>query len=45
MENAQPIMSVADRLRKNDKIIISALAEKHQILSEILLEEGDKVNY
>nr|CAD2181902.1 unnamed protein product [Meloidogyne enterolobii] len=42
MENAQPIMSVADRLRKNDKIIISALAEKHQILSEILLEEGDK---
>ena len=43
MENAQPIMSVPERLNKNDKIIISALAEKHQILTELLLE-GEKVN-
>uniref|UniRef100_A0A1I8BTN5 PH domain-containing protein n=1 Tax=Meloidogyne hapla TaxID=6305 RepID=A0A1I8BTN5_MELHA len=42
MENAQPIIPAAERLRKNDKIIISALAEKHQILAEMLLEDGDK---
>ncbi|KAF7635453.1 hypothetical protein Mgra_00005131 [Meloidogyne graminicola] len=41
MENAQPIISATDRLCKNDKIIINALAEKHQILTELLMEDGE----
>ncbi|KAL3104852.1 hypothetical protein niasHT_020418 [Heterodera trifolii] len=40
MDNAQPVLSVSERLRKNDRMIFAALAEKHQILAELLNEFG-----
>uniref|UniRef100_A0A914I5J6 Guanine nucleotide exchange factor n=1 Tax=Globodera rostochiensis TaxID=31243 RepID=A0A914I5J6_GLORO len=36
MDNAQPVLSMAERLRKNDRMIFASLAEKHQILAELL---------
>jgi len=39
MENAQPVLSMAERLRRSDKIIFAALAEKHRILGELICEE------
>lgn len=35
MENQQ-ILTVSERLKKNDRMIFAALAEKHQILAELL---------
>ncbi|KAL3115452.1 hypothetical protein niasHT_020125 [Heterodera trifolii] len=40
MDNAQPVLSVSERLRKNDRMIFAALAEKHQILAELLNDYG-----
>jgi hypothetical protein len=42
MENAQPVLSVVERLRRSDKMIMAALAEKHRILAELLA--NDEVN-
>ena len=39
MENAQPVLSVAERLRRSDKMIMAALAEKHRILAELLAND------
>lgn len=41
VESAQPVLTASERLRKNDRLIFAALAEKHQILAE-LLNEGEE---
>ncbi|KAI1707836.1 regulator of G protein signaling-like domain-containing protein [Ditylenchus destructor] len=40
LEHAQPILTPVERLRRNDKMIITALVDKHNILSEILKEQN-----
>lgn len=40
LEHAQPIaLTLAECLKRNDKMIINALIDKHNILSELLKEE------
>lgn len=40
LEHAQPVLTPIERLRRNDKMIISALADKHNILTELLKEDN-----
>uniref|UniRef100_A0A915DPT9 PH domain-containing protein n=1 Tax=Ditylenchus dipsaci TaxID=166011 RepID=A0A915DPT9_9BILA len=40
LEHAQPIVTQADRLTRNDKMIVNALVDKHNILAELLKQQN-----